>query len=118
MNDGAKPLTCVVPLVASIFLIAFHYPGTSTNDTYEWLTQARTGLFKDTQPLGAVLFFKVSELFYPGPLPFVAINIAAVCFSTFAVMRHTMGGRTTCHTGLLGFYSLSAGLGAARHCMA
>jgi hypothetical protein len=92
MNDGAKHFTFVVPVIASIFLIAFHYPGTLTNDTYEWITQARTGQFKDAQPLGAVLLLKTTELFYPGPFPFVAINIAAICFSSYAVMRNIMGG--------------------------
>lgn len=70
-------------------LMMLSFPGTMTNDTIGWIFQARSGKFGGLQPVGAPLFFTLTDDYWPGPMSLVSFNLLLISASLLCALFKT-----------------------------
>jgi hypothetical protein len=106
LSSAQNRLTATLfPLLLFIFLLAIFYPGGMTSDSFGWLIRARTGEWGDSKSLGPTLFWQLFDPLYPGPMPFIALNLALVVFSASAIVSRLTKSRWLSWAMMVAFIS-------------
>lgn len=76
-----------------------------TNDSVGWLIRARSGVQSDVQPIASSVIWRGLELFHPGPMPWVVLNIGLVVFSSYFIFVRSITSKWLAAAALLGLFA-------------